>query len=72
MTKPRHPAYSRTETSKGPGGEDAEVAAAEVEAEERGGKQGGEAIDLSTSEGEKKSMSATRPDRVGRRQTEEE
>ena len=45
MAKPRH-TYNRPDTSKMPGEGGLEAGLAEVEVEERGGKQGCKAVDL--------------------------
>ena len=69
MVKPWKPADNRPDTPAGIGGERERAGAAEVEAEERGGKQGGEAVDPhpppSLAEVGTKLRSDTRPHRTG-------
>ena len=43
MAKPRNPAYNRPDTSEGTRDRESELGVVEVEAEVRGGKQGGAA-----------------------------
>ena len=68
MAKPRHPAYNRPDTPKGPGEGEERAVAAEAEAEVRGGKQGDEEkVPTPPAEGGTRDRSATRSQGLGQR-----